>query len=138
MPRRAFRPEDLYLLHPVGDPQLSPDGALVAYVVGTHDEAGDEVQTRVWVAPYDGSAPPRPFSAGPKDHSPRWSPDGATLLFVGDRGAGAQLLLAPLAGGEPRVLTEAEHGAGQPAWSPDGSRVAYVARVGKGAPPADA
>jgi dipeptidyl aminopeptidase/acylaminoacyl peptidase len=136
--RRAFAPDDLFLLRIVGDPQISPDGSTVAYVVSRHDQDADEVQSDIWVAAVDGSTPPRPFSTGTKDNSPRWSPDGSALLFVGDRGNKAQLLLAPLAGGEPRALTEQPHGVGQPAWSPDGSRIAYVARVGDGPPPDDA
>src|SRR5215211_4787063 len=117
---RAFRPTDLYNLRIVGDPQISPDGTLVAYVVARHDEAADEVRSSIWVAAVDASTPPRPFSTGEKDHSPRWAPDGRALLFVGDRGAEPQLQLAPLDGGEPRQLTEAPYGVSQPAFAPDG------------------
>src|ERR1051325_10459971 len=98
---RPFRADDLYLLRIVADPQLSPDGSAVAYVVSRHDRDADELRSAVWVAAADASTPPRQFSAGPKDHSPRWAPDGRSLLFVGDRGNKAQLFLASLAGGEP-------------------------------------
>jgi dipeptidyl aminopeptidase/acylaminoacyl peptidase len=135
---RSFTADDLYLLRVVGDPQLSPDEKTVAYVVARHDRDADEVQSAIWVAPVDGSSPPRPFTGGTADHSPRWSPDGATLLFVGKRGDKAQLHLAPLAGGEARPLTTTDHGASQPAWSPDGTAVAFVARVGPPDPGPDA
>ena len=39
---RPLQPEDVTLLRPVGDPQLSPDGTLVAYTVGTTDLAKDK------------------------------------------------------------------------------------------------
>lgn len=136
--RRAFRPDDLYKLRIVGDPQLSPDGSHLAYVVAHHDEDADEVRSAIWVAAVDGSSPPRQFSSGDKDNSPRWSPDGASLLFIGDRGNKPQLQLASLRGGEPRELTSADHGVSQPVFSPDGSRVAYIARVGAAGPSEDA
>jgi dipeptidyl aminopeptidase/acylaminoacyl peptidase len=130
---RPFRPDDLYRLRVVGDPQLSADGKHVAYVVGRHDKDADEVRSQIWVASVDGATAPRQFSTGDHDNSPRWSPDGRALLFVGRRGdgnGGGQLLLAPLDGGEPRALTSAPHGVSQPAWSPDGSAITYIARVG--------
>ena len=135
---RPFRADDLYLLRVVGDPQISPDGASVAYVVSRHDRDADEVQSAVWVAATDGASPPRQFSAGPKDHSPRWSPDGRSLLFVGARGAKPQLLLASLNGGEPQPLTSHAAGVSQPAWSPDGSGVVFVGKTGGREIPDDA
>lgn len=127
---RPFAADDLYLLRVVGDPQISPDGSSTAYVVSRHDRDADEVRSAIWVVATDGASPPRQFSAGPKDHSPRWSPDGRTLLFVGDRGEKHQLLVAPLDGGEPQPLTSHSKGVSQPTWSPDGSRIAYIAKTG--------
>ncbi|MST33438.1 hypothetical protein GHK86_12000, partial [Acidimicrobiaceae bacterium USS-CC1] len=129
--KRDFAPEDVWRLRTVADPRLSPDGRLVAYVVSEPDRERDGPATTVWVAPVDGSAPARRFSAGPDDGAPRWSPDGRSLAFVADRGHGPQLHLAPLDGGEPAVLTDVPHGVSQPVWSPDGRRLAYVARTGE-------
>lgn len=132
MPRPRFiQPEDFYLLHNLSDPQMSPDGRRVAYVVSTADRETDETATSVYVARTDGRSPARRFTQGNKDHSPRWSPDGQYLAFVSDRGAKNQLFVAPLDGGEPRQVTKAPHGISQPAWSPDGKRVAHAARTGE-------
>ena len=40
--KRRFTPDDLYLLKNVSDPQVSPDGKLVAYVVSWPDRDDDE------------------------------------------------------------------------------------------------
>ena len=128
--KRAVQPEDVYLLRTVSDPQLSPDGRRVGYVVSWNDKDSDEGRMTVYVTPLDGRRPARRFTQGNRDHSPRWSPDGRYLAFVSNRGEKNQLYLAPLDGGEPRQLTKAKFGISQPAWSPDGKRVAYVARVG--------
>lgn len=138
MPRKQpFTPDDLYLLKQVLDPQLSPDGTLVAYVVLWPDKGDDENRTSVYLAPADGSAPGRRFTYGKKDHSPRWSPDGRTLAFVSDRGEKGQVFLAPMDGGEARQLTHSKWGISQPAWSPDGTKITYAARTGDYTEPKD-
>src|SRR3972149_2593358 len=40
--KRAVQPEDVYLLRTVSDPQLSPDGRRVGYVVSWSDKDSDE------------------------------------------------------------------------------------------------
>ena len=135
--KRAFVPEDIYLLKSVADPNVSPDGKSVAYVVGWADKEKDKMCSAIYVASLDGKTPARRFTQGTKDHSPRWSPDGKYLLFAAERGEKNQLFLAPIDGGEARQLTQAPHGAGSPQWSRDGKRVVYAARVGRWKEPKD-
>ena len=127
-----MRPRDVYELTGASDPRLRPDGAEVAYVVWWIDEEANEYHQAIWLAPTDGSAPPRQFTSGPKDAQPRWSPDGTQLAFVSGRGeekAKRQLYVMPVAGGEPRKLTDLKEDVGEPVWSPDGTRIAFTARV---------
>lgn len=128
--KHPIRPEDNDLLRSPLDPQISPDGRLVAYTLRTSDREKNERPMSIHVAPLDGRSPARAFTQGKKDHSARWSPDGRSLAFISDRGEKNQVYVAPLDGGDPRKLTSAPHGVNELAWSPDGSRIAYVARVG--------
>ncbi len=57
--KRPLQPEDSYLLRMVFDPQVSPDGRRVAYVVRTSDRESDERRMSIWVAPMDGRTPAR-------------------------------------------------------------------------------
>src|SRR5439155_26165053 len=83
---RAIAPEDLCRFALVGDPQLSPDGARLAYVLTTIDGEKNENRSAIWVMPASGG-PARRFTAAPKrDHAPRWSPGGPRLASVPDRG----------------------------------------------------
>lgn len=56
----------------------------------------------------------------------RWSPDGASISFVGVAGEKPQVFLAPAAGGEAKAITSAPEGAFAYDWSPDGKSLAYV------------
>lgn len=136
--------EDLYALRFVGDPRLSPEGSRVAFVVTVADRERNDYRSRIWLAPTDGSALPRPLTAGTgKDNSPRWSPDGRRLAFISDRApqtppahapAGErprpQIWMLDLAGGEARQVTALRQGAADPGWSPDGTRLVCTSQTG--------
>src|SRR6202171_2610019 len=121
--RRGVAADDLYRLRFVADPQVSPDGSLVAYVVAWVDPADHtRYRSQLMLADTDASTPPRALTSGlHRDTAPRWSPDGSWLAFASDRvESRSQLFLLPLRGGEPRQLTSLKRGAGVPAWSPAG------------------
>jgi dipeptidyl aminopeptidase/acylaminoacyl peptidase len=133
MAKRSFRPEDaLRLKTPVG-PDLSPDGRRVAFAVVAADEQEDRLRSSIWVAALDGSSPPRPFTEGPSDRSPSWSPDGRWLAYLSvtdDRPDHAHVRLAPLDGGAPYRLGDLPGPVSQLAWSADSKRIVVVCRVG--------
>src|SRR3954463_3719354 len=80
--RRLITDTDLFKFVWAADPQISPNGSQVAFVRVNINEEKDRYETQIFVAPADGSAAPRPLTAGRNDRSPRWSPDGRQLAFV--------------------------------------------------------
>ena len=129
---RAMTPQDITRIRLVSDPQISPDGRRVAFVVTTLSEEKDQYLSQIWMVETAGGEPRR-FTAGPKrDTAPRWSPDGTRLAFISerDRQPKAQLYVMPADGGEPTRLTDLKHGVADPVWSPDGTHLACIARVG--------
>jgi dipeptidyl aminopeptidase/acylaminoacyl peptidase len=130
-PKRALVAADLYRVRTVSDPQLSPDGRWVAYVVSTPSRERDADETDLWLVPWQGGTPRRlTFTTG-NEHSPRWSPDGRQLAFLSDRepaaattGAAAedQIWVLDLAGGEAAQRSRVAGGISDYAWSPDGRR----------------
>lgn len=112
------------------DPQVSPDGRWVAYTAMPYTRSGDHYDSAIWVAPTDGSADARQFTAGAaNDHHPRWSPDSRSLAFLSDRRerGSDDLHLIDLAGGEARTLTERKAPIRALAWATDGRRIAFLA-----------
>jgi dipeptidyl aminopeptidase/acylaminoacyl peptidase len=126
--RRPLRASDLYHLRTVNDPQLSPDGAWVAYSVTTVDSAKDKSDSDIWMASWDGSQTIRLTSSPDGESSPRWSPDGRYLAFVSGRqeGKGGQVWLLDRRGGEAQRLTTVKGGIDDYAWSPDSKRLVLV------------
>lgn len=136
---RQWTLDDILSLRGVSDPQISPDGHRIAYVVQELKPDGSEYQTDIWLADAETGASRRIVDSPVADESPRWSPDGRTLAFLSDRprpGAPPaadgpdegkrQIWLLPLAGGEAQILTAAPGGVTQFEWSKDGRFVAYL------------
>lgn len=114
----------------VGEPAVSPDGQSVAFAVTEIDADEDAYRSAIWTVPSSGGEPRRLTVGLKRDTTPRWSPDGAHLLFLSDRDTDtAQLWVMPTDGGEARRLTSQEHVVSEPTWSPDGKRIAFVSNV---------
>src|SRR5438309_2183203 len=129
--KRPITETDLLKFQWVADPQISPDGREVTYVLVTVNENEDRYDTSLWQVATTGSAAPRRLTAGPRDSSPRWSPDGRSLAFT--RSAGEkdkpQIYLLSMSGGEARRLTDVPRGAGAALWSPNGKTIAFTSET---------
>ena len=141
--------DDLLALRQVSDPQVSPDGRWVAYVVNEQNADRSDYQTDVWLAPTTPSAEhpgeARRLTASPAaDENPRWSPDGRTLAFLSERprpGVSAadaatdegkrQLWMIHPDGGEAWIASSARGGVSAFEWTRDGRRVAFLSHQPK-------
>jgi dipeptidyl aminopeptidase/acylaminoacyl peptidase len=147
--KRGVTAEDYFAFRTAGDPQLSPDGKLVAFVVTTVDHTRNRRDSSIWVVAADGQSTPRRLTAeGVNSTSPRWSPDGSRLAFLSSRAAQPpasenavaaaapaeaarpQICILSMSGGEAEVLTHLKNGASALEWSPDGKRFVALSRTG--------
>jgi len=119
--------DDLLNLRTLGGPQVSPDGAFVAYTVSSTDWKQDAFVTQVWLV-HVASGRTLQMTRGDKSCSnPAWSPDGAWLAFTSSRvGDKNQVFAMRPDGGEAIQLTNAENGVGGFAWSDDGRQIAFT------------
>jgi dipeptidyl aminopeptidase/acylaminoacyl peptidase len=120
--------EDVIALKAVTDPQLSPDGKWIAYVVAHADMTADASDPDIYLVSTAGGDPIRLTTSKKADTSPRWSPDGKWIAFISSRDERPQIYLISPTGGEAEPLTSSKSGVNAFQWSPDGKRIAYVAQ----------
>ncbi len=127
--KRNITEKDLFKFVWIADPQVAPDGSRVAFVRVTVNDKKDGYNTAIWtVSTATGES--RQLTAGPRDSSPRWSPDGQYICFVrapekDGRPEPPQLFMLSMQGGEGWQFTSLPRGAGDPQWSPDGKMISF-------------
>jgi Tol biopolymer transport system component/DNA-binding winged helix-turn-helix (wHTH) protein len=105
---------------------FSPDGRFIAFV--TYPEG------ILWRANSDGSNRVQLTDPPLYPTMPRWSPDGAQILFFAANARGhAKSYLVSSQGGAPRpILPDDNETQGNPDWSPDGRKIAFDSEEGTG------
>ena len=124
-PGARFNVQELLKIQRVADPQLSPDGRLVAYQITVPDVAANRNRTQIFVVPVAGGEARQLTTGAASSTSPRWSPDGRRLAFT----TGGQVWTMSPDGTDRRQVTNISTGAGDPVWSPDGRWIAFASDV---------
>jgi dipeptidyl aminopeptidase/acylaminoacyl peptidase len=133
--KRVLDFSDLAAIRDVSDPQVSPEGEWVAYVVRASDVEKDEITGDIWMTSWDGQQTLQLTHADSSESLPRFSPDGKYLAFLASRESNnedegeekSQVWLLARAGGEARKLTDYAGGVEDYAWAPDSKRLAVIA-----------
>jgi dipeptidyl aminopeptidase/acylaminoacyl peptidase len=126
-PERLFTGLDLFGLQAATDPQIRPDGAVVAYMRVSYDVMTDGARQSIWLADAATGAQ-TPLITGSGSHStPRWSPDGKRLAYVSTADEGRpQLFVRWLEAGQSTRLAELVEAPSALAWSSDGGAIAFT------------
>lgn len=137
--KRPIKLDDVPRLREIRDPQLSPDGQTIAFVVSQVDAKEDKSIAHIWMVGYDGKNERQITSGQENESAPRFSPDGKYLSFTSSRkgpAKGNQVWLLDRSGGEAVQLTDVKGRLQSYEWSPDSKRLALV--VGDPDPEAEA
>jgi dipeptidyl aminopeptidase/acylaminoacyl peptidase len=118
----------------LSDPQLSPDGTQLLYVLSETDWEQNKRISHIWRINTDGTNLVKMTNGEEGEQSPRWSPDGKWIAFLATRDETddeeddhGQILLLSNEGGEARPLTEHETPVSSIQWSPDGKFIYFLA-----------
>jgi dipeptidyl aminopeptidase/acylaminoacyl peptidase len=122
----AFTAEDLVRLQRISDPQPSPNGRYVVFVLRLTDMAANEGRTHLVLI--DRAAMTAPAHAlawnAANDWSPRWASDGRTLYFLSTRSGSSQVWRMSLADLQPYQVSDYPLDIGTFKLSPAGDRIA--------------
>ncbi|HEY4210405.1 MAG TPA: S9 family peptidase [Steroidobacteraceae bacterium] len=123
--------EDLVRLKRLSDPQVSPDGHYVAYVVRETDMEANKGRTDVWLLDLrTKNAQPHRLTQNPaNDSNPRWAADSRTIYFLSTRSGSSQVWRLSLDGGEAAQVTSYPLDVGTLKVSPMGDRIAFSMEV---------
>ncbi|MEO6120478.1 MAG: S9 family peptidase [Terriglobales bacterium] len=129
--KRPITEKDIFHFQWIGDPQVAPDNSRVVFAKVVVSAKRDGYESSLWTVPVSGAEAPQRLTTGKRDASPRWSPDGRSIVFTRSvdkdgKPQPAQLYLLSMSGGEPLPLTDLPKGAGSPVWSPDGKHIAFT------------
>lgn len=122
---KRFTIDNLLKVRRVSDPQVSPDGRMVAFNIGDVKFDDNRIVNQIYVAPIGGGEPKQLTSGGSSASSPRWSPDGKSIAYVTD----SQIWVMEADGSDKEQLTKLSTGAGGPVWSADGKWIAFTSDV---------
>jgi dipeptidyl aminopeptidase/acylaminoacyl peptidase len=127
---RRIELNDLAKITSVSDPQISPDGKSIVFVVSRPNLEQDRSDRELVQMDIASGAQHSLTYERKGVGSPRWSPNGDRLAFAAVEGTGKdakpQVFVLPMTGGEARKLTDAPNGIEQFAWRPNGQDIAYV------------
>jgi dipeptidyl aminopeptidase/acylaminoacyl peptidase len=127
---RHIELNDFAKITSVSDPQISPDGKSIVFVVSRPNLEQDRTDRELVLIDIATGAQHVLTYERKGAGSPRWSPSGDRLAFVAAAGAAKdekpQIFILPMTSGEARKITEAPNGVEQFAWRPNGQEIAYV------------
>jgi dipeptidyl aminopeptidase/acylaminoacyl peptidase len=113
----------------LSDPQLSPNGRELLYVLAEADWDANKRISHIWRVNADGSGLVQLTNGEGGESSPRWSPNGERIAFLAERGdlEDRQIFLLSNTGGEAVSVSEHATSVSDISWSSDGASIYFTA-----------
>ena len=127
--KRPITFDDLIAMGRVSDPQVSPDGKWVAFVITYPNKAENKLNSNIYLVSAKGGEARQLTSAKGANMNPQWMPDGKMIAFVSTRDGESQVWSIPVDGGEARKLSHIATEVSGLLVSPDGKWFAFSSDV---------
>jgi dipeptidyl aminopeptidase/acylaminoacyl peptidase len=121
--------DDIINMEAAGEFQLSPDGLWVVWVKTVNNGSKNKYNSHIYLSSASTENTIQLTRGNNSDRSPRFSPDGSHVAFLGARGekAKTQIYILSLRGGEPTKVTKTGSGVRAFEWLDDDTFL-YTAR----------
>ena len=128
-----FSVHDMLAMDRISDPQVSPNGSQIVFVVSRTDLENNRRRTDLWLVGADGGGLRRLTSHDAAEQNPRWAVDGGSVWFLSTRSGSSQVWRISVDGGEAEQVTSLPLDVGTFGVSPDGGRLVLAMDVFPGA-----
>ena len=127
--KTPFTIADIYKVHNVGSPVVSPDGNRIAYPVSSYDMKKGESWTNLYVMNTDGQNKKAITDNKSYNYNPMWTSDGKMLYYVSTESGKPQVYRYSFATGKSQKITDFSMGVTAPVLSPNNNLIAFAAKV---------
>ncbi len=127
--KQPFDVQAMLKISRISEPQISPDGKLIAFTVQTVDIDQNTKPKQIYVMPVDGGTPAAITTQGSQNQRPRWSPDSHRLAFISNRSGASQVWSMNADGSQPKQITSLATDADGVLFSPDGKKLVFTSSV---------
>jgi len=124
-----FSVQDMLAARRISDPQVSPNGGHVVFVLRETDLEANTGRTDLWLVNTNGNGLRRLTSHPEADSNPRWTPDSNSIYFLSGRSGSSQVWRISIAGGEAQSAFGGPLDLGNLVISPDGKYIAFTMDV---------
>jgi len=124
-----FSIHDMLAMDRISDPQVSPDGKWMVFVLRQTDLEENKGLTDLWLVGADGTDLRRLTSHKAADSNPCWAPDGKLIWFISRRTETSQVWRIRIDGGEAEQVTDEPLDVGNLIVAPDGRHIAFTMEV---------
>ncbi|MDA0986217.1 MAG: S9 family peptidase [Bacteroidetes bacterium] len=126
---RVMGIDDLFKSKRISDPQISPDGKWISFVVGVVNKDENKTNNDIWIMNSNGEDLKQLTSDPKSDNHPRWSADSKTISFTSTRKGTPQIFTMDTKGENVKQITNISTGASQQMFSPDGKMISFISSV---------
>lgn len=104
-PPHPFGFDDLIAMRRVDQLTASPDGKLLAFTMKIPNVETNKSSSDVWIIGVDGNGMRKLTDHPDADHSPKFAPDGKSVLFLSSREGSSQVWRVSVEGGAAKKVT---------------------------------